>query len=901
MSPDGRYVYYTVDATAGQRWAYNKNALGDVYRVRRWDLQTGEEETIIAGPGGAIKPTPSHNGKYLAYVKRVGTESALAVKNLRSGVETEIYTKLDRDLQESNGAQGNTPAFAWTPDDKEIVFWAGGTYHKVDVNSLKVTDIPMHVKAKKEITKALRFAVDVAPDKFKVKMARWTQISPDGKTAMFQALGYIYLRDLDSGKLKRLTKQSDHFEYYPSFSRDGKHVVYTTWDDQALGTVRIADVRRGRSKTITTEPGHYIEPGFSPDGKSVLYRKIAGGSLLSSEWSMRPGIYIADAKGGNTRFISKSGHNAHFGKDGKRLYFVARGKDKNVLLKSVNLQGNDEREHYKGKFITDYRVSPDGKWLAFTQYYNIYVTPFIQIGKTVKVKPGSKDFPVKKVTAKGGSWLNWRADGQELSWGFGPKLYRRKMTDTFAFLNGAPESLPEPEAEGIDITFEQKADKPEGLLALVGGKVVTMRDANNTQEVIEDGVVLIENNRIKAVGKRGEVDIPRKAKTINVSGKTVIPGLIDVHAHASYATQEIQPEQSYRQYSYLAFGVTTTHDPSSDTSEVFSMAELTKAGKTVAPRIYSTGRILYAANMLYHRTEINNLEDAKFHVGRLKEAGAISVKSYNHPRRETRQQVLTAAREMGMMVMPEGGMKHQENLSMVLDGHTGLEHSLPVKYIYDDIVQMWGQTEVGYTPTFTVSYGGISGEKYWYMATDVWKNERLMRYVPESAVLPGSIRSMKTPEEYFNHINVAVGAKKLRDAGVTVHIGAHGQREGLAAHWELWMMGQGGFSGWEALRAGTIDGARYIGVDNDVGSIEVGKLADLAVIEGDPVADIRQSEFVAYTVINGRIYDTKTMNEIGNYDNKRQKFYFEGKKATNRHPANKAYMERKAETFHWKH
>ena len=131
-------------------------------------------------------------------------------------------------------------------------------------------------------------------------------------------------------------------------------------------------------------------------------------------------------------------------------------------------------------------------------------------------------------------------------------------------------------------------------------------------------------------------------------------------------------------------------------------------------------------------------------------------------------------------------------------------------------------------------------------------------------------------EEYENgHILTSKSLKKLVDRGVHIGVGGHGQLQGLGVHWEIWMLQQGGMSNHEALRAATLHGAEYIGMGEDLGSLEPGKLADLIVLEKDPLENIQNSQFVKYTVINGRIYDTSTMNEVGNYDKPRTKFFWE--------------------------
>ncbi len=903
FSPDGKYIYYTDDITPGSTFSYNRDPLKTIFAVTRYEIAEGKEERIVSGTGGAIVPTPSPDGKYLAFIRRIKEKTALFIKDLRTGDERPVFTEMERDMQEGFGSEGYYAYYDWTPDSSSIVFWTGGTFHKLNLSDGKDSKIPVTVEATLKIADALRFPVNVAPDSFDVRMVRWAQKSPDGKKVLFQTLGKLWVKDLATGSSSRLTSQNDHDEYYPRYSRDGRSIVYTTWNDQELGTVRIATSDGATSRIVSDEPGHYIEPAFSGDGKLITYRKFGGGFLLSPRYSSASGIYVADLSTGKHKKVSDGGSDPHFADTSDRIYFtegVPRKDYPELQLVSVDLSGNDKREHlYGADEVEEYRLSPDGKWAAFTSQYNAYVVPFAKTGKVVRIGPKAKSLPVKKISSRSGENLVWSADSSAVGWTHGPVFYERQLKDAFDFVPGAPDKLPEPVEAGISLSFSQRADKPTGYKAIVGGTVVTMRDADNTREIIPNGVVLIRDNRIEKVGKRSEVSIPSNATVIDAKGKTVIPGLVDAHAHGGQGRNQIIPQQNWAMYSNVSFGVTTIHDPSNDTQEIFSAAEMQRAGLIVAPRIFSTGRILYGAEALGAKAIVTSYEDALYHVQRLKDSGAISVKSYNQPGRAQRQQILAAARELGMMVVPEGGGKFHQNMTMLIDGHTGLEHSLPIPRGYDDVTQLWAASRFGYTPTFIVSYGGLMGEEYWYARTDVWRNERLLRYTPSFIIDPRSIRRETAPEEQYNHFNVARYAKELRDNGVSVHIGAHGQREGLGSHWELWIMVQGGFTPWEALRGGTIDGARHLGMDRDIGSIEAGKLADLVITDGDVLNDIRRSEYVTYTILNGRVYESATMNEMGG--RKRLPFFFENRASSYMPEETRQAIEEKGLEHHWIH
>lgn len=879
MSHDGTYVYYSQDVYPGGMFQYNKDPNSQIYVINRYNRQTGERERVTGGPGGAISPTLSPDGKSMAFIKRVRTKSVLMIRDLESGLERAIYDNLSKDQQEAWAIFGPFTNFNWTPDSKNLIFWSHGKINKLNVETLVLTDIPFSANVKYEVALSHREEFNPAPDTFTAKVIRHAVTSPDGKTLVFNAAGYLWRKSLPDGTPARITSGST-FEFEPAFSPDGRTLVYVTWSDLESGAIMSLDLtrRNAQPRKLTTEKGIYREPNFSRDGRTLVFRRENGNGQQGYAYTLNTGIFTMPAAGGEMKLVRRGGSNATFNSAGDRIFFQAGG-GLSSSFQSVDLTGNDARTHFRSTYTNNYVPSPDNKWIAFSELFKVYIAPMPMAGTDITLNATTRAIPIAQVAEDAGINLHWSADGSTLHWTLGEQYYSVALTDAFSFLNEGKSTndddnkvkLPLGTREGISVGLVLPTDKPSGTIAFTNARIITV---NSSDEVIERGTVVVTENRIVAVG--ANVQVPSGATVIDLNGKTIMPGLVDVHAHIGNFRNGLPPNQQWEYFANLAYGVTTAHDPSSDTEMIHANSELIKAGHMVGPRIFSTGRILYGAEGNF-KAVINNIEDARSAIRRTQAFGAISVKSYNQPRRDQRQQVMQAARELGVLVVPEGGSTFTHNMTMILDGHTGVEHNIPIYPVYKDVMNLWKTGKTGYTPTLVVNYGSMSGEYYWYQNTNVWEKERLLTFTPRSVVDSRSRHRTMIPDEEYQagHIVSAELAAQLHREGIHMNLGSHGQLQGLAAHWELWMFHQGGLTELETIRAATMNGAHYIGMHDHIGSIEPGKLADLIVLDGNPLQNIRHTENVTHTMVNGRLYDAATMNEIGNRNRERLPFWWE--------------------------
>ncbi|MFN0201099.1 MAG: amidohydrolase, partial [Bacteroidia bacterium] len=692
LSPDNQYLYFSEDMSGGGFFQYNKDVNGQIYAIRRYNMQTGELDYLTGGSGGACRPQVSPDGKKLAFVKRVRFQSVLYIHDLETGEEYPVFDKLSRDQQETWAIFGVYPNFNWLPDSKEVMIYAQGRFYRVNTENFVSTAVTFTANVKQTIVEAINVKQEAYSEEFSAKMIRHATTSPDGKYLAFNAAGHIYLKELPNGKPNRLTNDATHFEFEPAFSSDGSKIVYTTWSDMEKGAICVINVANlGQAGTpLTKDKGFYFSPSFGDNDTKIAYTKGGGNNMLGYSHAKNTGIYVMNSDGSKPKLMIKDAGSPILSKDGTKIYFLD-DPGMNKSFKMMNLETREIKTLLTSKYATQFSISPDENWVAFTDLYQCYVAAFPHNGKEIDVSGNMGSVPVKKVTRDAGTCLHWSGDSKSLNWVLGPKYFSRKISDSFTFVD-AKDSLPPIDTAGVDIGLKFKSDKPEGKVAFTNARIITMEK----DKVIENGYIVVEGNKIIQVGE-GAVKIQpkegEKFTEVDCQGKTIIPGFVDVHAHLGASYNGISPQQQWGYVANLAYGVTTTHDPSNSTEMVFSQHEMVENGEMIGPRIFSTGTILYGADGDF-KAVVNSLEDARTHLRRMKAVGAFSVKSYNQPRRDQRQQVLQAARELNMHVYPEGGSTFFHNMTQVIDGHTGIEHSIPIPQVYEDVVKLWGNTKV---------------------------------------------------------------------------------------------------------------------------------------------------------------------------------------------------------------
>lgn len=719
---------------------------------------------------------------------------------------------------------GSVDALALSPDEQTLIAAAQSTLWNINTASAESLKIDWKAKVKMEVViPAVRkwnapLTHSITPSEILTP-----RLSPSGKKLVFMAAGSLWIFDRDHKTVKKLINENS-FLQDPAFSPDGEKIAFAS-DKQSKREIRVFDFTTGQTKTIA-DVGDFswaLQPVWSPDGKEILYQRTDG---LGSPYK----FIKANAETGNDTVTITSTRGdwngrPQFSADGQAIYFTSRqGMFANVFRLSLQPGSKPEALTNLSRHAHDALISPDGKWITFRRNAEIWIASLKNEILT------DKDF--KLFSKTGGRSFAFTGNGSAILFSDGNRIFEKNVsnhaTTTIAVNLKLPRMIP-----------------PPVLISRV--HVLDYKTGKFTDETS----MYLENSRIVWIGTEKGKTISPKAIRVDGEGRYAIPGIMDSHVHSAWENQQITEDK------LIAYGVTSIRDVGSRLDLINSLRDKGYFTDLPVPRYFASGEIFEGLAPLWGDAfyEITSLQEARDYVHYSKAHGADLIKVYASLPWYLKSEVAAEAKKEGMPLAGHG-ISLDEITRSVNFGITSSEHGGPTN---DDVVKLFANAHTWFDPTPDIFGAGTTlkladasnlDKKFrTFIAEEEIKAARPGR-TPSEAQLAGWKNSLATLKHIFDS-----GVKMLDGTDALMTSVFHGP----SVHWTLEFFSEAGIPNIEVLKIGTIKAAESVGAGKDLGSLEAGKLADLLLLDADPLADIKNTLKIWRVFKDGKLFNPETM------------------------------------------